>query len=204
MQAVSDPRAAEILEYWFGELTGPLDDAPEKSSLWFTQSARTDDEIRSRFGALLEPGARGDFDAWTREARGRLALVLLLDQFPRNIHRAHSEAFAYDARALETALGGITSGQDRQLYPIERVFMYLPLEHAESRELQRLSVKKFEELLQSVPEEQKKSYQGYFDYALRHAEIVERFGRFPHRNAALGRSSTGEEIVFLQGPHSSF
>ena len=131
-------------------------------------------------------------------------MIILADQFSRNMYRDTPRAFENDALALSWCKGGLESGVDRELRPIERVFLYMPLEHSESVEDQHRSVTMFTELAQSVPAQQRKLFDGYIDYAVRHRDIVQRFGRFPHRNAILGRESTEEEVAFLQQPGSSF
>jgi len=131
-------------------------------------------------------------------------LILLTDQFPRNMYRDSPQAFAYDAKALAWCLEGLKQQFDRHLRPIERVFFYLPLEHAESLEHQERSVEKFRELLDEADERRKNVFAEYLDLAVRHRNIIARFGRFPHRNRILGRESTGEELAFLKEPGSSF
>lgn len=190
-------RAAEILDFWFGPL-GP-DGFPreDRTTLWFRGGREVDEAIRARFAVDVERAARGERDAWGGTARGRLALILLLDQFPRNLFRGTPQAFAHDARAVAHALAGLAAGQDRELAPVERAFFYLPFEHAEDRALQRRSVEAYENLVRAFPA-QAARLRGFLDYAVRHREIVERFGRFPHRNAILGRASTPEELAFLE------
>ena len=136
---------------------------------------------------------------------GRLALILLLDQLPRNIHRASPAAFAQDAKARDLCLRGLSLGADKALSPLARVFFYLPLEHAESREQQARSVALFEALAaEQADGPARETFEGFADFARRHQVIIQRFGRFPHRNAILGRTSTPEEAEFLQQPGSGF
>ncbi len=193
-----------LLHFWFGQIpaSGKVD--PQRLKLWFGGDSSTDREIKEKFEHLLIPALAGDLDDWSDSPHGTLALIVLLDQFPRNIFRKTAEAFACDERALELALAGIDSGQDRALSITERAFFYMPLEHSESLEMQKLSVEKFEYLLEEAPEPLKKMCASFLDYAVRHKEIIERFGRYPHRNQALGRESTGEEVEFLKQPGSSF
>jgi uncharacterized protein (DUF924 family) len=131
-------------------------------------------------------------------------LIILVDQFPRNIFRGTPEAFAFDSTAQELTLEGLNLGHDQALFPIERVFFYLPLEHAEIVKIQELSVAKFNQLASEAPITLKANFESSADYAVRHYVIIEKFGRFPHRNAILERDSTLEEIEFLKGPNSSF
>ena len=195
-----------ILTFWFGgdpkRSVGATAKAQER--LWWGGGRDTDDLIRSRFGALHAHAVAGEFDGWTMTARGRLALILVLDQFSRTLHRGAAEAFAQDAKARALCAEGIEAGHDRQLQSLERVFFYLPLEHSENREDQARSVAAYTALAAAVPPSQRTLFDHYTKFAHDHRVIVDRFGRFPHRNAVLGRESTAEEIAFLQQPGSSF
>ena len=148
--------------------------------------------------------AGGELDAWLGGLRGRLAMVLLTDQFPRNIWRGEAAAFAFDVLALRWAKETIARGLDRDARPIERVFLYLPLEHSEDLADQREAVRLFDALGGEVAAAARPAFAGYLDYARRHLEIIERFGRFPHRNAALGRETSPAEAEFLRQPGSRF
>ncbi len=193
-----------ILDFWFGAETGDSETAQARKKLWWSKDEAVDAEIRRRYAALVDAAAAGQHDAWLDHARGRLALILLFDQFPRNMYRDTPRAFAFDPQASRLALDGIAAGADRSLRAIERVFFYLPLEHSESAELQARCVALFTALAAGVPESDRKTFSGYVDYAVRHRDVIHRFGRFPHRNRILGRASTPEEIEFLQQPGSSF
>ncbi|MCH7371731.1 DUF924 family protein [Aeromonas sp. MR16] len=194
-----------LLDFWFGD---DADDAPRaarQAPLWWGKSDETDALLDTRFGELAEAAAAGKLDAWAEVPTGRLALILLLDQLPRNIHRGTPAAFAQDAKARDLCLKGLSLGADKSLSPLARVFFYLPLEHGESREQQARSVALFE----GLAAEQEGSpagvtFAGFADYARRHQVIVERFGRFPHRNAILSRTDTPEEAAFLLQPGSGF
>lgn len=194
----------QVLEFWFGTCgaDGAID--PTRRKMWFGSGAQHDDEIRRRFGGLHERASRGALDEWAATARGRLALIVVLDQFSRHIYRGTAQAFAQDPPAQELTLAGIDDGIDRELAPVQRSFFYLPLEHAEDRALQARSVECYEQLAAQVAEHWRRDYESFLDYARRHRDVIERFGRFPHRNAALARASTPEEIAFLQQPGSSF
>lgn len=198
-----DPRIQEILEFWFGPLNNPEEYPESKSEQWFKVDKAFDAEIRSRFGDLVISASKKELEAW-KTPKGRLALIILLDQFPRNIYRNTPQAFAYDCMAQELTLEGLAVKDDKKLFPIERVFFYLPLEHAENLALQELSVEKIKDLVSNLPEKQKSPYQSYLDYAVQHYQIIAKFGRFPHRNKILDRMSTPEEIEFLTQPQSSF
>ncbi|MCB1118833.1 MAG: DUF924 domain-containing protein [Chlamydiia bacterium] len=188
----------EVLDYWFKPWEQSLAAAPEKLRFWFSASVDEDQEIRAKFGEISRMASEGYLDHWAeRGPRATLALILLLDQVPRNIHRGTPEAFASDAKAQELVKNALEKGEDRQLNPIERVFFYMPLEHAEDLPLQNLSVKLFESLVQTLPLEQKAQFETFVTYAEKHRAVIEQFGRFPTRNAALGRPSTPAEIAFL-------
>lgn len=194
----------EILDFWFGNLKEGKPVPPARFDLWFGGAEATDRQIGERFAVDVELAAAGSYDAWSRTARGSLALILLLDQFPRNIYRGSSRAYAFDEKARHLCLAGLAAGQDRRLVTVERAFFYLPLEHAEDLALQQRSVAAFGELLQQSPAPLAEACRGFLDYAERHRAIIARFGRFPHRNAPLGRLSTAEEEAFLREPGSSF
>ncbi len=187
-----DERAEEVLAFWFGDTLAPREG-------WFRKDAAFDASIRTRYGALIDAALAGGLDAWADRPESALARLLLLDQFTRNAFRDTPRAFAGDALAQAGSSALVTSGGDRLLAPLQRVFAYLPFEHAEDRALQAESLRLFATLAAEAP-----ALADYEDYARRHAAVVERFGRFPHRNAILGRVSSTEELVFLQQPGSRF
>ena len=194
----------EIVGFWFGSNPDDVAAAEERSALWWDKDPAVDRALGERFGGWIERAAAGELDAWAATPRGRLALVLLLDQLPRNVFRDTPRAFAHDARALAHCLRALATRADRALRPIERVFLYLPLEHSEAPLHQDRSVALYAALLDEVPPAWRPAFEAYHRYALRHREIVARFGRFPHRNALLGRRSTPEELAFLREPDSAF
>jgi uncharacterized protein (DUF924 family) len=189
--------ASRVLDFWFGEPGSAVEgtDRPE----WFRKDAAFDAGIRARFGPLIEQALRGELESWSGSARGALAQIVLLDQFTRNTFRDSPRAFAGDARALDAARAMVGKRQDEALTPRQRSFVYLPFEHAEGIEMQEESVRLFTRLAEAAPETA-----GSLDYAHQHHAIVQRFGRFPHRNAILGRRSTAEELAFLEQPGSGF
>jgi uncharacterized protein (DUF924 family) len=193
-----------ILDFWFGADPDDAIVVKKQATLWWSKNRESDDEIRQRFEDAVRSAAAGELNEWLATARGRLALIILTDQFPRNMYRDTARAFSCDSKALAWCLEGLSGRVDRELRPIERVFFYLPLEHAESRERQPKSVQCFSELAASVPIDQKNIFEEYLGFAIRHHDIVERFGRFPHRNDLLGRRSTPEELAFLTEPGLSF
>lgn len=185
-------RAAEVIDFWFAG-----SDAPREE--WFRKDAAFDALIAARFGAAIEQALHGGLTDWAQTPQGALAQVIVLDQFTRNAFRDTPRAFAGDALALAAARAMVARGDDRVLPPLQRVFVYLPFEHAEDAAMQDESLRLFGALASADA-----SFAVQLDYAQRHADIVRRFGRFPHRNALLGRESTAEEVQFLQQPGSRF
>ncbi|MGU5543349.1 DUF924 family protein [Aeromonas veronii] len=194
-----------LLDLWFGDEADDDLRATRQAPLWWGKSSETDALLAKQFGAQAEAAANGELADWADLHHGRLALILLLDQLPRNIHRGTPAAFAQDPLARDLCLKGLSIGADKSLSSLERVFFYLPLEHAESREQQARSVALFEALAaEQAGTPSQATFAGFADFARRHQVIIERFGRFPHRNDILGRTSTPEEAAFLQQPGSGF
>jgi uncharacterized protein (DUF924 family) len=195
----------DVLDYWFGPEPDQLKLIKSRTKLWFGKDKQVDREIESRFLTAVEAASvNGLIDGEEPLPQRYLATILLLDQLTRNIYRGDPRAFASDALALRLALKVIDNNYDQKLRAIERVFIYLPLEHSEELVMQDRSVALFKELQASVAEELRPAFAGFVDYAIRHQEIIAEFGRFPHRNQILGRQSTAAEIAFLQQPNSSF
>jgi uncharacterized protein (DUF924 family) len=193
--AALDPRAAAVLDFWFGA-PGSAEHGQTRD-LWFTKQTATDALISARFGTLVESALRGELDAWSGTLRGALAQIVLLDQFTRNAFRDTPRAFAGDARALTVAQALVDAGHDRALSRHERWFVYLPFEHAESLPLQERAVALFTQLADD-------GLDAPLAWAIKHRDVIARFGRFPHRNAILGRASSPEEVAFLAQPGSRF
>lgn len=191
----SDISAADVLDLWF-DRNGAEALSPRKA--WWEKNPAFDEEIRRHFGAAVEHALAGGYDDWAGEAESALALILLLDQFPRNLFRNSAKAFAGDERARAMARQMTDRGLDIGLPPVMRQFAYMPFEHSEALADQDFSCLLFAALEKDLPG------QDILDYAERHRAIIARFDRFPHRNAALGRESTPEEIEFLRQPGSSF
>ncbi|MGN8275430.1 DUF924 family protein [Pseudomonas sp. SMN5] len=189
-----------LLDWWFGSAEAPDDIAAEKGKLWFGK--RHDRQARERFGDQVEQALAGGLIDWAQRPEGWLALVLLLDQLPRMIFRDTPKAFSGDLRAQALVAQGMAAGFDRQLKPIQRVFIYLVLEHCENLAVQNEAVSRFIDLVREQPEVA--VFEDNLDYAERHQKIIARFGRFPHRNGVLGRESTAEEGEFLNRPGSRF
>jgi uncharacterized protein (DUF924 family) len=199
---VSTPDA--VLEFWF-----PTDNA-RANALWWGKNPQLDAEIRDRFGATLAAAKAGQLDDWAATARGRVALIIVLDQLSRNIHRGDPQTYDADEQARALTLEGVALGHDRELPAIQRLFFYMPLEHSEQLEHQERCLELVRGLADDVAAEpgvdaaRRDRFVGFIDFAIRHRDIVARFGRFPHRNALLGRSSTAEELEFLEQPGSGF
>lgn len=194
----------EVLRFWFLEAVDPTGSIDDWNQVWFGGGEGFDEVIRSRFAHLPDSARRGELDAWRAEARSALALVLVLDQFPRNIFRGSGRCFAYDGLALDVARASVERGDDRTIEPIEAAFVYMPFEHAEDIEAQRRCVTMFEQLVDRVPADQKAAFEEYLSYAIRHHDVIERFGRFPHRNEQLGRTMTAEERNYLDSGGDTF
>ena len=186
------PRASDVLDFWFG----PAPHRPRDE--WFRQDAAFDTTIRERFGDDVAAGLAGAFGEWCTMPRGALARVILLDQFTRNIHRGTPRAFAGDAGALATAVDAVAQGFDRALGFHERWFLYMPFEHAEDLRMQERSLALFGALAEEMGEP------GPLFWAEKHAAVIRRFGRYPHRNAILGRASTSDELAYLAEPGAGF
>lgn len=191
----------DVLTFWFGPPGSP---PLANAKRWFERDAAFDAEIAARFGELLKRAAAGELEAWRDTPTGALALVIVLDQFSRNLHRDSALAFANDPAARDVAKAVRARSLDRALPPVLRAFLYLPYEHAEDPALQEESVALFAELRAEAPPELADYLDVTLDYARRHRDVIARFGRFPHRNRALGRASTPAELEFLEQPGSSF
>jgi uncharacterized protein (DUF924 family) len=197
-------RIEKILEFWFGAFPNAWAADESRYDMWFSNGAAYDTEIFSKFGADYLRAVDGELENWVESPRGRLALIIVLDQFSRHIHRGTAEAFMQDGKALELCIEGIGTGDDLNLHPYERVFFYLPLQHAEDIERQNLGVEAYKQLALDVPKGYRKPYEDTLMWAQKHHYVIERFGRFPELNAILGRESTAEELAFLQEGQYSF
>lgn len=193
------PEAVEVLDFWFGPgwRDGEVEEDEAREAMWWQGAPAVDERIRTRYTERHGQAFAGELDYWAATPAGRLALILVLDQFSRQIHRDRPEAFAGDAAARRFCLEGLDQGDDRQLGPLQRVFFYMPLEHAEDPALQTRSVALFETLPEAAPANQAARFRRYLDFAVSHQAVVDRFGRFPHRNAVLGRESSSAERDFL-------
>lgn len=195
------PAALEVLDFWFDD--GLLQNWPTQdlNERWFGGGPAQDGAIRQRFGALVDQALDGGLTRWEAEPRARLALIVLLDQLSRNVHRGQRRAFDGDARAQRLSLLSLAEGMDATLTPAGRVFLYMPLMHAENLALQDEGVARFQQLLDNGPEPLRDKLASSLRFAVVHRDIVAQYGRFPHRNAVLGRTATPDEEAFLQdGP----
>ncbi len=192
-----DAQAQAVLDFWFLPPDNP--GYGQSRAEWFRKDEAFDARIAERFGALIDDALAGGLRAWEATPHGALARLIVLDQLTRNVHRGTPRAFAGDAQALALAQSLTEQGLDQQLPPMLRAFAYLPFEHAEDLAMQARAVELVQLLSQAQP-----GFDGMLDYAERHQEVIARFGRFPHRNAMLGRPSTPEEVEFLRQPGSSF
>ena len=190
------PDPEHVLEFWFGAQENGFS-SDERRARWFSGGAAFDEEIRAAFGSAPDDALNGAIDHWLAEPQSRLAFILVCDQFPRNLYRGEPRAFATDALALAAAARGVETRADLELNFDERAFFYMPFEHSESLLDQHTCVGLFSALRDGTPERNRHLTGGYLPHAHQHRDIVARFGRFPHRNAALERNSTPEEAAFL-------
>jgi uncharacterized protein (DUF924 family) len=196
--------AEELLACWFGPALQSTAAAQRQAKLWFRADVAFDRHLAARFLDLPERARSGELEAWAQSPRTALARVIALDQLPRNLYRGSPQAHAFDAAALDAALDALARGHDEQLHPLESVFLYLPLEHAEDLVMQERSVRLFEALESRAPQGLEALFAGFSDYARRHHAVIARFGRFPHRNEILSRDSTEEERAYLSGGGERF
>ena len=195
--------ARQVRDFWFGKLPMTAEALNQRVQIWFpgdvpaeTQRER-DDALRKRFGTLVERAGKGELASWADSPRRSLSLIVLLDQFPRNIYRGTAQAFAYDDQALGLTLSGMQSAADGALDVVERIFFYMPLQHCEARDVQDESVAAYRRLVTEAPQELQEVFERSVESAEQHRSIIAKFGRFPHRNEVLGRRSTAEEEAWL-------
>lgn len=199
--------ALEVRRFWFGKLPLKPEGLSERMALWFgtpSEEEQADELVRSRFGSLVARAAAGELGAWADSPRRRLSLILLLDQFPRHAYRGTGRAFATDREALALTLSGMQSAADAALSPVERIFFYMPLQHAELHDAQEESVAAYRRLVNEAPADLAAMFTSALEAAEQHGAIVARFGRFPHRNRALGRANTDAEEAYLAQNGDSF
>jgi uncharacterized protein (DUF924 family) len=204
--------AQTVLDYWFGEdvTDGSVpprsaqEIAKQQSKFWWSKNTTIDTDIHQRFEPVLKALLTGNYRSWFSTPQGRLAAIIVLDQFSRNMYRENAQAFTQDSLALSWTLEGIRQGDDKKLTPLQRVFFYLPLEHCEQLNMQNLAIEKFSQLVADAPTSFSELANGFLNYAHQHQEVIARFGRFPHRNALLNRISSAQEDEYLAQPEAGF
>jgi uncharacterized protein (DUF924 family) len=197
-------RVDAILSFWFKEheLSAPQID--QRMEIWFSEDPVFDLEIQKEFADEVAKASKGELDHWGKDSRGRLALIILIDQFRRNIHRGTAEAFSKDQLALKLCVQGAMEKKDKGLTPIQKVFFYMPLQHIESRKVQAKSVEIFRRLAETVSPTLRETFMTVTQFAELHKDIIDQFGRFPHRNQLLNRENTPEEDEYLAGDSPTF
>lgn len=195
---MSDPEYTSLLETWFGSADLKAPPEPALRDAWFMPPPDWDSMLERKFGTWPQRAEAGELDGWRDTPAGALACILVCDQLPRNLYRGSANAYAFDDRALDAAIDVLEAGQEQALGPYQRIFVLLPFEHAESLEMQNRCVEEFERLVTESPGELQDDMATYLPYAESHRDIVRRFGRFPHRNAVLGRDSTPEETAYME------
>ena len=197
-------RIEAILSFWFKEQELSAPQIDRRMDIWFSEDPVFDEEIKENFADDVAAACEGELDHWAAEPRGRLALIILIDQFRRNIHRNTADAFSMDKLALKLCVEGAMEKKDQGLSPIQRVFFYMPLQHAESRKVQAKSVELYNRLAEAVSPTYRETFLTVAQFAELHKDIVDQFGRFPHRNRLLGRENTPEEDEYLAGDSPDF
>ena len=197
-------RIDAILSFWFKEKDLSAPQIDQRLNIWFGEDPVFDHECKKEFADDVQMASDGKLDHWAHEPRGRLALILLLDQFRRNIYRNTAEAFAMDKAALKLCVQGAMEKKDKGLAPIQKAFFYMPLQHAESRKVQAKAVDIFNRLAEAVSPTYRETFETIAQFAELHRDIIEQFGRFPHRNKVLGRQNTPEEGEYLAGDSPDF
>ena len=197
-------RIDEILSFWFKEQELSAPQIDRRMDIWFGEDPVFDEAIKAEFEDDIEKASKGQLDHWAEEPRGRLALILLIDQFRRNIYRNTAKAFSHDKLALKLCVEGAMAKKDKGLTPIQKVFFYMPLQHAESAKVQAKSVELFNKLAESVSPTFQETFLTVAQFAELHKDIIDQYGRFPHRNELLGRENTPEEDEYLAGDSPDF
>ena len=187
----------QVLDFWFQERTHDSPQIDGRMARWLDADPELDQEIKQKFGDLVKQATKGGLEDWEESAEGRLALILLLDQFARRIHPRKTALYRGDQRALELCANGASSGLFRKLSPEQRIFFFMPLQHAESIKIQQTSVKIYNSLVEKVSDTMKETFETFAQFAELHHDIIAEFGRFPHRNKLLGRKNTEAEKAYL-------
>lgn len=195
---MKDNKIHELLSFWFGDLGHADLPTSDRTNLWFGEDQALKESLLKTFKQEYEEAIKGQLNHWAKTSRGRLALIILLDQFSRSLHRNSADAFVHDQKAQELCEDGLTKKMDQSLTLIERVFFYMPLVHAEDQQIQERSIKLFQNLVSLSMTETTQVYQLFLAYAYAHFRVIKEFGRFPQRNSSLGRESTPAELTFLK------
>src|ERR1700722_13749524 len=207
---IGHPSAQDLLLFWFGPRPYASAQVQQHTRLWFGEpgapelTPQTDELIRERYSELTQAAEQGKLAAWESSPRRRLALILLFDQFSRSIYRGSARAYAQDLDALSLTVSGMQIGADATLDPVERLFFYMPLMHAESLDVQEESVAAFRRLVEEAPADLHRIFDSSLQSAIQHRGVIQRFGRFPHRNRVLGRESTPEELEWVANEGRNF
>lgn len=197
-------RPSDVLDFWFATTRSDLTALQARYRVWFGVSDAFDRDVTERFGSFIRLAADGAYRDWRNTAQGSLALILVFDQFPRNVFRGRPDAFEFDHHALDLSQSLVATGKDKELGIIERIFAYMPMQHAENLNVQRESVAVYESLCDDAGKDHREWVDSCLRYAREHRDIIEEFGRFPHRNSILGRPSTEHEIRFLADGGATF
>lgn len=198
-----DEDIRKIYHFWFGDIENGTT-VEKRNRLWFGGDKETDETIKANFEPLVLKAQQGELDHWQDTPEGTMALIILLDQFPLNMYRKSSKAYDFEAKALAICLAGLAKKQHEVLSFVEKTFFYLPLEHSENQKHQEMCVDLYQHLYETAEEHLREHAKGSLNYAVKHKEIIDRFGRYPHRNEVLGRKSNSEEIAFLKDPSNRF
>jgi len=197
-------RIEAVLSFWFREQELSAPQIDRRMDTWFGEDAVFDHEIDKEFSNDIDAASDGNLDHWATDPHGRLALIILIDQFRRNVHRNTAKAFSHDKRALKLCVEGAVEKSDENLTPIQRVFFYMPLQRAESRKVQAKSVELYQRLAEAVSPTYRETFMTVAHFAELHKDIIDQFGRFPHRNSLLDRSNTAEEEEYLADDPTDF
>lgn len=200
----ADPNIRRVLDFWFQPDSRDQPTVDSRMDRWFTADPVTDALIRTEFAGLVDQASKGQLDGWAGTPDGRLALIVLLDQFRRNIYRGTPKAFSRDPQALKLCVEGAMKGDYKALGPFQQAFYFMPLQHAESLKIQERSVRIYEGMVSGVSPTLKATFATFAQFAELHHDIIESFGRFPHRNRVLGRTNTPEESEYLEAGAPAF
>ncbi len=201
---MNEQEIQRVLDFWFTDCQRDAPNIDARMDRWFGSDAALDEQIRVEFSGMLERAAAGELDSWSSSPTGRLALIILLDQFSRNIYRGTAQAYAQDHKSLKLCIEGTVDGAYKPLSPEQQLFFFMPLQHAESRKIQEKSVSVYQALAKRVSETLRETFNTSAHFAELHRDIIAEFGRFPHRNGVLGRENTAAEEEYLSGEAPSF